>query len=143
MFSQYRQIPAGIEDKVSTHLRYMIPPVPTLPTVKFLPSFSVARISGPHTAARDLVRSRKTSLLFLTRRSVLLFFVFPLFPCVGVFALTPSLSSLRDCAVGLFVLLAGVEVVVGVEKVNLPPLATTICLTTAGSTDINDFPLGD
>lgn len=123
---------------IVAHLRYIMPPVPTLPTVKFLPSFNVVRISGPDSAALDLVvRSRITSLLFLTRRRVLLFLALALFPWLIALVLEPFRSALDGCPLGPF------GVPVGWRKDNFPPFATTIWLTTAGSMESTDFSLGE
>src|SRR5438876_10240951 len=66
MFLGYRT--KGARGARNRYLKYINPPVPTLPTVKLRPSLDVACASISRAAARLTERSRSNSLLFFTWR---------------------------------------------------------------------------
>jgi hypothetical protein len=123
-----------------SYLRYSIPPVPTLLTVKLLPSlvFVGGSFLGSLFAFRD--RCRNISVLFFTRFSELLLLLLPSLRVdsgLAGFVFSARVSSATYADGGF---LAEVPVL-GVFREALLREEPVICLATAGSTDMKDSSL--
>lgn len=115
-------------------VRYKIPPVPTLPTIKFRPALISVAFSAFASFLEPFVdRCLSSSVLFLTRRREFDLF-FPAAVGAELFLIWRRLRS----GVGVFVPFLGLEAYCEVEGAMVVPGVVVIWEATAGSRVIRD-----